>query len=187
MPIKRTVTKSKKDGVKKKTVNYSTGRGSVTKTKAKGKKEKAKTTTVTVKQRSNSGFKDNMIATSSKQKSRAKRDNYTGKQKNVLLSDGRMASSKKEKGAGSVFGNKEASRSLKGVVGARTSSMSKTKWSKGYKTKRRSSGTGEANMYMTSRGPLGTDGVRQDDSRRYGTGKDSSKRKVSRQGLRKRK
>jgi len=112
---------------------------------------------------------------------------YTEKQKNVLLSDGRMASSKKEKGAGSVFGNKEASRSLKGAVGARTSSMSKVKWSKGHKTKRRSSGTGEANMYMTSRGPYGTGGVSQDDSRRYGTGKDSSKRKVSRQGLRKRK
>ena len=187
MAIKRTVTKSKKDGVKKKTVTTSTRRGSVTKTKAKGKKEKAKTTTVTAKKRSNSGFKDKVIATSSKQKSRAKRANYTEKQKNVLLSDGRMVSSEKAKGSDNLFGNKDTRRSLKGAVGARTSSMSKIKWSKGYKTKRRSSGTGEANMYMTSRGPYGTGGVRQDDSRRYGTGKDSSKRKVSRQGLRKRK
>jgi hypothetical protein len=187
MAVKRTVTKSKKDGVKKKKVTTSTRRGSVTRTKAKGKKEKAKTTTVTAKKRTNSGFKDKVIATSSKQKSRAKRDNYTEKQKNVLLSDGRMASSKKEKGSGSWLGNKDTRRSLKGAVGARTSSMSKVKWSKGKKTKGRSSGTGEANMYMTSRGVRGTDGVSQDDSRRYGTGKDSSKSKVSRKGLRRRK
>jgi hypothetical protein len=184
MPIKRTVTKSKKDGVKKKTVTTSARRGSVTKTKAKGKKGKAKTTTVTVKKRTNSGFKDEMIATSSKQKSRA--TDYKGKvkAKNVLLSDGRMVSSKKGKGKDYFH---RTDRTLGGVAGARTSSMGKYKGAKGLKKKGRSSGTGANQGYMYDGKMKNDSGVREDDYRRYYPGKDSSKRKVTRKGLRKRK
>jgi hypothetical protein len=146
MAVKRTVTKSKKDGVKKKTVTTSTGRGSVTKTKAKGKTGKAKTTTVTAKKRTHGGTKPKVVATSSKTKGNRKatvessgntyRAKGTQKQKNVLTSDGRMISSNKTKGAD--YG-RSTERSIGGVAGKRYAEMDKIKIGAG-KSKKRSSG-----------------------------------------------
>ena len=154
MPIKRTVTKSKKDGVKKKTVTYSTGRGSVTKTKAKGKTGKAKTTTVTAKKRTNAGTKPKVVATSSKTKDnrkstkttstgRVRRTAGTKKQKDVLMSDGRMVSSRKTKGPD--YG-RNTDRSIGGVAGKRYAEMDKTKFGGANKSKRRSSGKSVGTM-----------------------------------------
>ena len=154
MPLpKRTVTKSKKDGVKKKKVTISTKRGSVTKSKTKGKTGKSKTTTVTAKKRTHSGTKGKVVATSSKTKSNRKatvksklepgttyRAKGTQKQKDVLLSDGRMISTTKRKGAD--YGRATTRSIGRGTAGTRYAEMSKTK---GYgKTKRRSSGTSVA-------------------------------------------
>ncbi len=134
MAVKRSVTKSKKDGVKKKTVTYSTKRGSVTKSKTKGKTGKSKTTTVTVKKRTHAGTKDKMVASSSKTKGNRKatvksngqtfRAKGTQKQKDVLMSDGRMVTATKRKGAD--YG-RATSRSIGGVAGKRFAQMDKTK------------------------------------------------------------
>ncbi len=153
MPVpKRTVTKSKKDGVKKKTVTYSTKRGFVTKGKTKSKTGKAKTTTVTVKKRTHSGTKPKVVATSSKTKGKRKatvksngktyRAKGTQKQKDVLTSDGRMISSKKTKGPD--YG-RSTSRSIGGVAGKRFAEMDKVKGRGKYKTS--ASGKSVGTMY----------------------------------------
>ena len=116
MPLpKRTVTKSKKDGVKKKTVTYKSKAGTVTRTKTKSKAGKGKTTTVSNK-------KGKVVATSSKAKASAtskygkkagkKKQRYTEKEKTVALGKGRTASTKK--GKGRAYYGKEVERTLTG-------------------------------------------------------------------------
>lgn len=97
MPLpKRSVTKSKKDGVKKKTVTYKSKAGTVTRTKTKSKAGKGKTTTVSNK-------KGKVVATSSKAKAKPtgvvrKDTKATVKSKTVDLGRGRTASTKGAKG-----------------------------------------------------------------------------------------
>jgi len=96
MAVKRTVTKSKKDGVKKKTVTYKSNAGTVTRTKTKSKAGKGKTTTV-------SNNKGKVVGTASKTKSKPtgvvrKNTKGTVKSKTVDLGKGRTASTKGAKG-----------------------------------------------------------------------------------------
>jgi hypothetical protein len=93
MAVKRSVTKSKKDGVKKKTVTYKSKAGTVTRTKTKSKAGKGKTTTVSNK-------KGKVVGTASKTKSKASKtkSRATVKSKTVALGKGRTASTKGAKG-----------------------------------------------------------------------------------------
>jgi len=112
MAVKRTVTKSKKDGVKKKTVTYKSNAGTVTRTKTKSKAGKGKTTTV-------SNNKGKVVGASSKAKTSltskygktaAKKMRYTEKEKTIALGKGRTASTKKGKGA--AYGGKDTTRKV---------------------------------------------------------------------------
>lgn len=105
MAVKRTVTKSKKDGVKKKTVTYKSKAGTATRTKTKSKAGgKGKTTTVSNK-------KGKVVGTASKAKTRSRYGNkMTEKEKTIALGKGRTASTKKGKGA--AYGGKDTTRKV---------------------------------------------------------------------------
>ena len=105
MAVKRTVTKSKKDDVKKKTVTYKSKAGTATRTKTKSKAGKGKTTTV-------SNEKGKVVGTSSKAKTRSTRSGkkMTEKQKTVAMGKGRTASTKK--GKGKAYAGKEVTRKV---------------------------------------------------------------------------
>jgi len=128
MPIKRTVTKSKKDGVKKKTVTYKPNAGTVTRTKTKSKAGKGKTTTVSNK-------KGKVVGASSKAKTSVtgkygktagKKMRYTEKEKTVAMGKGRTASTKK--GKGKAYAGKEVTRKVtSGGSGDTYSRTSKSK------------------------------------------------------------
>ena len=128
MAVKRTVTKTKKDGVKKKTVTYKSKAGTTTRTKTKSKAGKGKTTTVSNK-------KGKVVATSSKAKTSltrkygkkaGKKLRYTEKEKTVAMGKGRTASTKKGKGA--AYGGKNVTRTVtSGGSGDTFSRTSKSK------------------------------------------------------------
>lgn len=148
MPIKRTVTKSKKDGVKKKTVTTSSRIGSVTKTKAKGKTGKGKTTTVSNK-------KGKMVGTASKAKTRNTRSGkkMTEKEKTIALGKGRTASTKKGKGA--AYGGKYTTRKVtSGGSGDTFSRTEKTKFGQGGLRGKRKDTTRGTTKQVVSRGSM---------------------------------
>ena len=125
MAVKRTVTKSKKDGVKKKTVTYTSNAGTVTRTKTKSKAGKGKTTTV-------SNRKGKVVATSSKTKATPtgivrKNTKGTVKSKTVELGKGRTASTKGAKGL-AYYGKGKERTVTSGGSGDTYSSTSKSKF-----------------------------------------------------------
>lgn len=151
MPLpKRTVTKSKEDGVKNKTVTYSSNAGTVTRTKSKSKAGKAKTTTVSSK-------KGKVVGTASKDKTRG----ATEKSKSVALGKGRLATT--SKGKGSEYSGKKTRRELSsGGSGDAVAYTMKGKYRTLHpgisKTKSTSSGTSKNVVYKsgsrTSRGEM---------------------------------
>ncbi len=131
MPVpKRTVTKSKKDGVKKKTVTYKSKSGTATRTKNKaGKGSKGKTTTVSNK-------KGKVVATSSKTKGkviglvpRKSRGKTTEKSKTVNLGRGRTASTKTAKGP-AYYGKGKERKITSGGSGDTSSRTNKDKFNR---------------------------------------------------------
>lgn len=127
MPLpKRTVTKSKKDGVKKKTVTYKSKAATATRTKTKSKAGKSKTTTVSNK-------KGNVVATASKDKGRPVGQvtrkagaKSTQKSKTVDLGRGRTASTKTAKGR-AYYGKGKARELTSGGSGDTYSRTDKSK------------------------------------------------------------
>jgi len=130
MPLpKRTVTKSKKDGVKKKTVTYKSNAGTVTRTKTKSKAGKGKTTTVSNK-------KGKVVATSSKSRTvptgvvRKANKKATEKSKTVDLGRGRTVSTKGVKGR-AYYGKGKERTLTSGGSGDTYSSTDKAKFGQG--------------------------------------------------------
>ena len=142
MPLpKRTVTKTKKDGVKKKTVTYKSNAGTVTRTKTKSKAGKGKTTTVSSK-------KGKVVGTASKAKTRG----ATEKNKSVALGKGRLAST--SKGKGRAYSGKDTRRTLSSggsgdAVARTTKGKYRTLNPSISKTKSTSSGTSKNVVYKS--------------------------------------
>ena len=140
MEVKRTVTKSKKDGVKKKTVTYTSKAGTATREKTKSKVGKGKTTTVSNK-------KGKMVGASSKAKTKSttqrffthRGKKYTEKSKTVALGDGRIAMT--QKGKGEAYGGKSSRRLVTSGGSGDTYSRTGKSTGLGGKSKSNTSGT----------------------------------------------
>jgi hypothetical protein len=151
MAIKRTVTKSKKDGVKKKTVTYKSKAGTVTRTKDKGKGGKGKTTTVSNK-------KGKMVGTASKAKTKptglVRRDaKATKKSKTVALGKSRTASTEGLKGR-AYYGKVKKRTVTSGGSGDTYSRTDKDKFGQVGQQGKRKSTTRGTTKQVVSRGSM---------------------------------
>jgi len=149
--VKRTVTKSKKDGVKKKTVTYKSKAGTATRTKNKSKSGKDKTTTVSNK-------KGKMVGTASKAKAKPngivrKDTKATAKSKTVALGKGRTASTKGTKGRAFVGKAKERTVTS-GGSGDTYSRTDKIKFGQGGLQGKRKDTTRGTTKQVVSRGSM---------------------------------
>lgn len=154
MAVKRTVTKSKKDGVKKKTVTYKSKAGTATRNKTKSKAGKGKTTTVSNKKGKVVGTasKAKTSATSKYGKKAGKKLRYTEKEKMVGMGKGRTASTKKGKGA--AYGGKDVTRTVtSGGSGDTFSRTSKSKIGTTGLSKRKDTTRGKTKQ-VVSRGSM---------------------------------